>query len=331
MRIAFTTGHLNVRGTTASLFDYAYYNQTLLHNESIILTSSSQELDALGKFNRHFRVFVCSSVDDVDIILKREKADAFYIQKEGQMDGLLAKVCPNLVHCIFSRFEPHGEVYAYISKWLSDTVTGGTSPYVPYMVTLPEVRGNLREELGIPEDAIVFGRHGGPTEFCIRFARRVVKRIARQRPDVYFLFLNTRRFNKRWPSRGLKNIIYLPPTADIDYKVKFLNTCDAMLHAREEGETFGLAICEFLFQDKPVFAWNGGRDRHHIELLKSAGTLYENESDLYSRLINFRRENHHGVYRKIVDPFAPEIVMKKFKQVFLDPIMQAAGRTHQAP
>ncbi len=30
--------------------------------------------------------------------------------------------------------------------------------------------------------------------------------------------------------------------ADLEYKRKFINTCDAMIHSRSEGESFGAAI-----------------------------------------------------------------------------------------
>lgn len=35
-------------------------------------------------------------------------------------------------------------------------------------------------------------------------------------------------------------------------KTTFINTCDAMLWARHDGETFGLAIGEFSSKNKPV-------------------------------------------------------------------------------
>lgn len=323
MKIAFNCGHLNFRGTTVALYDYALYNQTILGNESIILTYARAEMDALSKFNRKFRVFTYDEGEDIDTIIERENVHALYTLKEGKKSDLfLSKKVPNLVHCIFSNFEPHGDVYAYVSKWLAESVTKGKYPYVPHIVTLPKIVTDLREELGIPKDAIVFGRHGGGTEFCIRFARRVVKRIARERKDVYFLFMNTNRFNKRWPNKNLKNIIYLPPTTDLEYKTRFINTCDAMIHAREEGETFGLSICEFLHQGRPVFAWNGGRDRHHIDLLKNAGTLYDTEKDLYKKLNSVKRRTPDGKFKKLVEQFAPEQVMKIFQEVFLNPIIK---------
>ena len=64
--------------------------------------------------------------------------------------------------------------------------------------------------------------------------------------NTYFLFMNTDRFHYH------PKIIYLDPTLDPIEKTKFINTCDAMIHARSNGETFGLAIAEFSLKNKPV-------------------------------------------------------------------------------
>ena len=55
--------------------------------------------------------------------------------------------------------------------------------YVPYVVDLPEVDGDLREELGIPENAFVFGRNGGSETFDLDFVNFL------DLPDL-FLFLD---------------------------------------------------------------------------------------------------------------------------------------------
>ena len=39
-----------------------------------------------------------------------------------------------------------------------------------------------------------------------------------------------------------------------ELKVSFINTCDCMIHARTDGETFGLAIAEFSTLNKPIIS-----------------------------------------------------------------------------
>ena len=101
----------------------------------------------------------------------------------------------------------------------------------------------------------------------------------------------------------------------MEYKTKFINSCDAMLHARHQGETFGLAPAEFSVRNKPVITWTQGRDGAHIEMLGSKGIYYNNETELLDVLNNFVPDNTkdwnaYGEYN-------PENVMNIFKNVFL--------------
>jgi hypothetical protein len=48
-------------------------------------------------------------------------------------------------------------------------------PVVPHIVSLPELSEDLRAELGIPEDAVVFGRHGGVGTFSLDFVQASVR------------------------------------------------------------------------------------------------------------------------------------------------------------
>ena len=41
------------------------------------------------------------------------------------------------------------------------------------MVNIPNINTNLRQELNIPDDAVVFGRHGGKDQFNISFVQKL--------------------------------------------------------------------------------------------------------------------------------------------------------------
>ena len=88
-----------------------------------------------------------------------------------------------------------------------------------------------------------------------------------------------------------------------------------MLHARSLGESFGLAVSEFLYHNKPVLTWEGGFDRNHIQMLGDYQTVY-NEKTVYDMIVNFRDRPKQN-FKKIVEPFTPKNVMQKFADVFL--------------
>ncbi len=313
LRIGFHSNQLGLRGTEVALFDYAYYNRALLGNESVIISRRNADLQGLEKFRRQFEVLLYDDFSQVPGLVARHGIDAIYYQKAGANDGKLVPGIPNLVHAVFQSFEPHGEVYAYVSEWLARKMTGGRYPFVPHMVRLPESDADFRRELKIPPDAVVFGRHGGKDQFDIPFVRQVVARVAAASPEIYFLFLNTDRF-----CAPAKNIIHLNPTWDPDAKTAFINTCDAMLHARRQGETFGLAIAEFLLRDRPVISWADGIDQNHLAMLGDRGLYYRDAAELFDLLTGFKRRAPRGWYSDLVKDCTPQQVMAAFKTVFLD-------------
>lgn len=50
MKIAFFDNYLTERGTTVSLFDYAYYNETLLNNKSFIIHKKNNNKSRFNLF-----------------------------------------------------------------------------------------------------------------------------------------------------------------------------------------------------------------------------------------------------------------------------------------
>jgi hypothetical protein len=313
MRIAFHSNQLSLRGTEVSMYDFGKYNEEILNNESVIFAKDpsiwqySHPL-AEKKFKDRFKVFQYKNFNEVEKILDREKIDIFYTQKAGFNDGIVSPGRKTVVHSVFQHYEPHGDVYAYISKWLGDKYK---SKYVPYIVDLPKTEDNLRKQLNIPSNAIVFGRHGGLETFDIPFVYKTIEKVLAKRDDIYFLFLFTNKFINH------KNVIFLEGNQDLVYKVNFINTCDAMLHARKVGETFGLAVAEFSLRNKPVFTFGGNmRESAHIQMLGNNAIKYHNENELFNKILNFKPDSTRdwNSYKE----YNPEKIMNVFKKVFID-------------
>ncbi|HYF98637.1 MAG TPA: hypothetical protein VD815_00950 [Candidatus Saccharimonadales bacterium] len=316
MKVAFHTNQLSIRGTEVAMYDYARYNEEILGNESFILTRHPSvwkysDAKAIEKFEKRFPVFFYKMPEEIEIILADNKADVFYAQKSGHNDGIISNKIKTVVHAVFQDYEPHGDKYAFISEWLS-ALYNNAHDFVPYMVTLPDENGDMREELGIPKGAIVYGRHGGYETFDIPYVKHVVVDIAKARPDIYFLFLNTQKF----ADESIKNIIYLEQIADLNEKTRFINTCDAMLHARINGETFGLAIAEFSLRNKPVITFQYSRDRAHNVMLSSKGIFYSDMIGL-KKIINEADFKNKDVDWNCYRQFNPKDVMEKFNKIFL--------------
>jgi len=313
MKIAFHSNQLGMRGTEVALFDYAYFNREYLGNESVIVSDQRNDLSALTKFQTQFEICLYEEFSAIEKVVTDNNIDAVYYIKAGNFDGKLVKNAKNLVHAVFQVYQPHGDIYAYISQWLAQKMSSGKVPFVPHMIHLPDNQDDFREVIGISDDAIVFGRYGGEDQFDIPFVHEVVYQVARRNKNIFFLFMNTRPF-----CNSLENIIHLKPTYDLFQKSRFINTCDAMLHARRQGESFGLAIGEFLLKDKPVVASLSGADKGHLAMIGNTGLYYRNASELYQILLGFRKPATRGKFKTRVEMYSPQNVMEIFQKVFLN-------------
>ena len=317
VKIAFHDNQLCERGTTVSLYDYAYYNKHYLGNESIIMYYGNDHRnvpEVIEKFKKEFTLRPYMDWNkDANNILKEEKCDILYMQKAGEWDGKMSSVCKNIIHCVFNTIKQHGDVYGKISNCF-----GAPHPVVNYMVNLPNVDTNMRNELNIPEDAVVFGRHGGICQFDIKYVYPVIDNLTDEYPNIYFLLVNTRKFCKE-----KKNIIHLDKIIDLEKKVEFINSCDAMIHARNMGETFGAAVSEFSWRNKPVITCVKG-DRAHIDILKDKCFIYKDSETLRNIFLDIYKNNEELKKKdwNAYKDYSPEKIMDKFNELFIQPCLQ---------
>jgi hypothetical protein len=315
VKIAFWDNSLSERGTTIALFDYAYYNIKILGNESYIfydINLKENNEDVINKFKKFMPVFGVNGFHEIHMYLENMGITFLYNIKYGTNDGFITDHAYNLIHAVFECGVQGSsrDTYACISSTLKNYHP--SIPIVPHMVNLPEHSQDMRKELGIPMDAMVYGRYGGKGEFDIPFVHYNVYQVALENPHIFFLFANTNEFCPKLP-----NIIHIPAVIDLQKKVEFINTCDAMIHARYRGETFGLSIAEFSSKNKPVLCCSihEGEDAH-LRILGNKAIIY-NENDLQSILTyltkEYIEEHDWNAYRE----YTPEKVMKIFYDVFL--------------
>jgi hypothetical protein len=315
--IAFHDNNLSLRGTSIALYNYADYNEKILGGKSIIMAKQDDNLNKakekfISRFETHFGWWNSGELDN---FMSNNSIDYFYSIRAGsRSDGSLPINFPSLVHAVFLQNDPHGTKYAYVSDWLAKNQGYDPEKYsVPHIVEkLPKPTSNLREELGIPDNQIVFGCYGGATEFNIGFVHRAIKDIVIQRKDITFLFMNINPF-----SEPNDNIIHLPGTWDLQKKSSFINACDAMLHARSGGETFGLACGEFALENKPIITYKLSTEANHIEVLGDWGIYYSNYEEISDILNNLQGYKKFDDYFTPYLRFSPEIIMDKFQKVFL--------------
>ena len=313
--IAFHDNNLCLRGTTVAMYDYADYNERILGNKSIIVSQATSNLDALPKFKQRFEHIYLTPLYEYENVLKPHNVDFIYLIKAGsKWDGLCFDNIPSLIHVVFRSNEPHGHRYKYVSDWLAkDQGYDPVDHAVPHMVKKFEGETyDLREKLGISKSKTVFGCYAGATEFNIGDVHAAIKNTVNSRDDIVFLFMNINKFCDPHP-----NIIHLPGTYDMREKAAFIRACDAMIHARGGGETFGCSVAEFCIENKPVVTCSGSGERSHIEILGDRGIYYNGYEPVYDILNNLKKYAVRDDYYKAYDNYSPEKIMERFNKNFL--------------
>lgn len=319
--IIFHDNHLGERGTTIALYDYAYYAREYLNINPIITYNllENNNKHVISKFKKQFEILGYQNFKEVQTMVDKKNIENFYAIKFGNIDNTIVKNCRNLIHSVFTSdiSQIHGDVYGVISEWLS-MKSKYRIPYIPHMINLPNHMDDYKVELGIPKSATVIGRYGSIDTFNIPFVYSSIAKILESRNDIWFLFLNTPKFIEH------ERCLYFDIVVDLYYKVKFINTCDAMIHARDYGETFGLSVLEFASKNKQIITYDneelqsnhflGGRN--HFMYLKDNCFKYSDENELNFIFENITRHNPYNTLY-LNEQYSPENVMNKFKEVFL--------------
>jgi hypothetical protein len=317
MNVAFFVHRFSERGTEVAIYDYARYNEEILNNKSYIICLKQCERTSYLKFLNRFTIMEIDSIISMSTIIHDYKLDFFHVICCGSQEPFfdfenkdLWQKCKTIKHCVFDTTFEEGDFYISISNTLNEK-NGTTVPVIPHIVSLETSDLNLRDELCIPKDAFVFGRHGGYKEFNIGFVHDAIISylyLHNKSQNTYFVFLNTEPFYIH------PRIIYLKRNVNTTFKRQFINTCDVMIHARAEGETFGLAIAEFSFCNKPVITCPSG-DLEHIQILGNKCIQYNCKEDLENILLNIKpivksRENWNAY-----EYYSPKNIMNLFNDL----------------
>ena len=318
--IGFFVRHFTERGTEVATYDYAKYNEDILNNKSYIIcfTKETQqkinyplERYSYNKFMERFQIIEIQDICDMTYVIKKYNLTFFYTLTHGGDDIYkfdnknIWGICKTIKHCVFNTTRPESDFYISISDMLNKKYNTNIT-VIPHIVYLPNNDDNLRDELQIPSDVIVYGRYGGYSEFNLDITHNAIKDYLDIDKNCVFLFMNTNKFYEH------PRIIYLDKNIDLNYKVKFINTCDAMIHARGMGETFGLSIAEFSIKNKPIITCNCG-DLEHIKILGDKAIIYNSKEELIHIFSNIKIIINSRSDWNAYTSYLPMIIMNLFK------------------
>ena len=103
MKIAFYIDEMNYRGVANSTYQYAFNNQKILKNKSIIFYNNKNyrnKIDVIKKFKKEFKTYGISHFKKIEKS-KIKNIDFIYVQKGGKKDKWVSSKIKTLVHSIY--------------------------------------------------------------------------------------------------------------------------------------------------------------------------------------------------------------------------------------
>lgn len=136
---------------------------------------------------------------------------------------------------------------------------------------------DLRSELGIPEDAFVFGRIGRDAENIYDpINLRAYANI--QDENTHFIIIGASSNSIRDIERlELTNVHLIDKTTNEERLSKFYNTMDVLAHSRKDGECNPANVFEAFAHGKPVISHYGLPFNGHVECISDAGFVVNND------------------------------------------------------
>lgn len=324
MIVGFHLDEFSLRGVTVATVAYAKAWSEILGNKSILIKydNDSNQRKEINKawHSENLAIIRYNSKNQLDSIVRSAGIEALYILCSGQKEERFSNLrVPIWIHAVFpSRIKDiHGRRYACISEWLTKESFNKRIPYVPHIVNSSEVRKSKeawREENKIKSDAIVIGSLGGRDSFDLKLAQIRLFNALQCNKNLYFIALNHRKFINH------ERALFLPGTDDQEIKSGFINSCNAMLHGRAQGETFGLACAESAAAGKTILEWEHEPERHHLEHFCQKKLRYTTAKELSKKIRAFNPEEwNQPEIKKTVQEFDSKKVANLFEQVFAKP------------
>jgi glycosyltransferase involved in cell wall biosynthesis len=326
-RLLFHSDEISERGTTTSIVGY----MEALIKEGHEITWAVQSSNAnnqlvMQEYSEKFDILIYDQFERFSHTAKKHY-DWAYFMKKGLNDGRFFSTIPTNIHSVFKYYQPHGDTYAYISQWLARSSSRLAIPllpaklknripnpflnleWVPYGVDLAQSTESLRSAWGIPVEARLILRYGGKSTFDIPWVLDEISWQLDNDKNTFFVGVNTDQFIDH------PRALFLPAIISTTEKANMLASADLVLHARRQGESFGMVILEAMQAGKPILAWRGGWDRNHTQLLPDE-CLYRNQHDLRRKLST--EQNSKTVAENFLHSnlFRISSVMPQFKEVF---------------
>ncbi len=141
------------------------------------------------------------------------------------------------------------------------------------------------------KDHFVFGMHQRDDDNIFSpIPLEAYKRIE-SKNTMFILLGGSIKYRNQAELLGIKNIRFLPTTADIQVIHKFLNSLDVYAHGRKDGEQCSTAIIEAMSHGLP-FISHTAPSMGHVEQIKDAGLIAKDVDEYCEGMLKFIKDEN---------------------------------------
>ena len=213
-----------------------------------------------------------------------------------------------------------------ISKWQAEkwAENGGNinkAVIIPNLVSVPKkFKSTLREQLGIPEDAFVYGFHQRNDPNIFSPVSLYSYSIISNSNNHFVLLGGSYKHRELAKKLNLKNIHFIDFSSDQNLIHNFLSAIDVYAHARIDGEVCSVAMIESMYHGKPIITHPGTISMGHDEQINGCGYMAYSIEDYSNKLkeIENNKDLYQEMSQKTLNRYLDKYSYDKVKQQIID-------------
>lgn len=159
-------------------------------------------------------------------------------------------------------------------KWIRMGGDASRVVLVSHPMEINYTGGDLRSELGL-EGKFVFGFHQRNDDAIFSPWPLAAYKSIENSNTVFVLLGGGKAYRQQASELGLKNVIFLDHSGDIQRIYKFLATLNVYAHGRKDGEVNSTAMAEAMFFGLPIVSHISKINNGHVECIGAAGRVVD--------------------------------------------------------
>jgi glycosyltransferase involved in cell wall biosynthesis len=209
-------------------------------------------------------------------------------------------------------------------KWIKKGGNAQRSSVCCVPIVPQREQSNLRQQLKIPDNAIVAGFHQRNDDNIFSpIPLASFKKL--KSPERYFIILGGgEKYRTQAKALNIDNVIFLEHNSDSSIIGKFLNTLDIYAHGRYDGETFGAVIAEAMLNKLPCISHKSHIANAHHETMGPGGIWASSQEDYTNKLEllfldkNMRDKIAAKAYKYAMSNYTLDSCIKKMENLYRD-------------